>query len=446
MQRIPFVRSFINKAKHAPPPEIVENDDIDQGRIWNQTIPGGTDAMPAPIASVSVGTTGLRRTHRFLSKMYACGCADRIQSLVVYDCNRTNIDRWKKTQTLSTAAKTILPNYIPLSEGFLRNDKAFQNYYGKIERDLENMADRMYAQSNAAGTTPQVIIEWIGFGGHAHLSYLFHHIIAERFPDSTFLPIICLPNERILERKMREEIWHITQQVHGETQSIITDNAVATDVTSIDHRLAIALASVESAYRSSPESGTLAEIATMFGLTSSQYLGIAEKHLPIRIQDDSIVLGQDDSTIHAIKQAVWQIAPAKQRDWLANYAPPPQDGEQRITVAIPTDRDSMQIFADDILDQLRREDFEYAYPGTKVSFAPANFKWSQEEEDKGVTYAHVSKIFTAGAGEQPSIARIMQPGFQIDNGHNHSFPTRGRALRKTIERMPQMPLIANQEH
>lgn len=426
--RIP--RLFRGTRENAPPPAIVQTDDPRPGRVWNQTTPGGSDQTPAPIASVSVGTTGLRRTRRFLEKMYAAGCADRIQSLCVYDCNRTTIGQWQKTQSQSTADKTILPNYIPLSEGFLRNNRAFQSYYGKIERDLERMADRMYARANEAGTPPQVILEWIGFGGHSLLSYLFHNIVAERFPDSTFLPIICLPYERILEQKMRNEVWESTIAAYADTKSIITDNAIDKDLTTIDHRLAIALAAIESAYRASPESGTLAEIATMFGMTPSPYLGIAETSIPLRIEDDSIVLGQDESTTHTIKQAIWSISDVQRRYWLAQYDHPEQDAEQRVIVSIPTDRSRMLEFADDILDQLRREDFEIAYPGTKIAFAPANFNWNRDPDTQNsLAYAHVTKIFATGTGVQPSIQRILQPGYTFSNELTKTVPTRGKAIR-----------------
>ena len=425
-----FARIFSGRQANAPPPSIVQADDPRPGRTWNDTTPGGTDEIPAPIASVSVGTTGLRRTRRFLEKMYAAGCADRIQSLCVYDCNRTTIGQWQKTQSQSTAAKTILPDYIPLSEGFLRNNKAFQSYYGKIERDLERMADTMYARANEAGTPPQVILEWIGFGGHSLLSYLFHNIVLERFPDSTFLPIICLPYERILEQKMRNEVWDTTISAYADTKSIITDNAVDKDLSTIDHRLGIALASIESAYRASPESGTLAEIATMFGMTDSKYLGIAETSIPMRIENGSIVLGQDDSTIYTIKQAIWSIAEEQRRYWLAHYSPHERDAEQRIIVSVPTDRTRMLEFADDILDQLRREDFEMAYAGTKIAFAPANFNWNRDADTQDtLAYAHITKIFATGTGPQPSIERILQPGYAFDNGRIKSAPTRGKAIR-----------------
>ena len=413
-----------------PPPNIVQSDDPRPGRIFAYTTPGTTDEIPAPIATVSVGTTGLRRTRRFLEKMYSAGCADRIQTLCIYDCNRTTIGQWQKTQSQTTADKTILPAYIPLSEGFLRNNRAFQSYYGKIERDLERMADDMFTRANKAGTPPQVILEWIGFGGHSLLSYLFHNIVAERFPDSTFLPIICLPNERILEQKMRNEVWDTTIAAYADTKTIITDNAIDKDLTAIDERLAIALAAIESAYRASPESGTLAEITTMFGMTSSPYLGIAETSIPIRIEGGAIVLGQDDSTMHTIKQAIWSIADNQRRYWLAQYDDHDPDAEQRIIVSIPTDRPNMLNFADDILDQLRREDFELAYPGAKIAFAPANFNHNHDLDSvENLVYAHITKIFATGSGPQPSIERIMQPGYEFTNGRSKTVPTRGRAIR-----------------
>ena len=50
--------------------------------------------VPAPIVSVSVGSAGMARTGLWYRKMAALGCIDRVQSLVVYDCNSTGVRAW----------------------------------------------------------------------------------------------------------------------------------------------------------------------------------------------------------------------------------------------------------------------------------------------------------------------------------------------------------------
>ena len=53
-------------------------------------------AGTAPIVSVSVGSTGLNRVRLYHKVMDAMNCADRIQSMLVYDCNQVNINRLRE--------------------------------------------------------------------------------------------------------------------------------------------------------------------------------------------------------------------------------------------------------------------------------------------------------------------------------------------------------------
>ena len=406
---------------------IIGQDNDRTAPLYDGIAQGGDDRLPAPIASVSVGTAGLKRSRKWLNTMYAAGCADRIQSLLVYDCNRTSIELWQSTQSERTREITVLPSHLPLSEGFLRRTEAFQAHYGSIEKDLETMVERMTDLSHQAGTYPQVILEWIGFGGHANLSYLMHQIVEKKFPGATFLPIFCLPNERVMEKNMREGIWEKAVKTHGERLSILTDNAVsANDYEQLDTRLAIALAAVESAYKSAPESGTLAEIAGMMGMTASTWLGVAEHSMPIRVEGNQLIVGKDDNTLHGVKALIWNIAaPEATQYHLANHGATSLDTEQRIYVSLPVQREQLLEIRNDVMDQLRREEFEAAYPGTKVQFAPANYRY---RERPGIANAHVSKIFAAGPGPQPSLQRILNPAYQTDARHRSLVPTKGQAV------------------
>ena len=427
--KVPFTNKRIRFAREVEEAKthIVEEDIEHMGHLFDGVVHGGDDKLPAPIASVSVGTAGLKRSRRWLNAMYAAGCGDRIQSVLIYDCNRTSIEQWNENQSGRTEAMTITPGYLPLSEGFLRNPEAFQSHYGTIERDLENMVQRMTDLSHQAGTYPQVIIEWIGFGGHANLSYLLHDIVEDKFPNATFLPIFCLPNERVMEQNIREKLWDKAQQTHGERMSVLTDNAVsANDYNVLDTRLAIALASVESAYKSTPEIGTLAELTGMMKMTESNWMGVAEHSMPIRVEDNKLVIGKDENTLHGIKAMIWNIAnPDATQYHLAYHNKTSIDTEQRIYVAMPIQRDQLLEIRNDITDQLRREDFETAYPGTRIQFAPANFRHRERE---GIANAHVTKFFTAGDNHQPSIERILNPSYRPINAKRSIVPTRGQAI------------------
>ena len=407
-------------------PDIIGLPIPEQGQLFGKTTTGDQGKLPAPIASVAVGTAALRRTWKWWSAMIAAGCADRVQSLTVYDCNQTNIDDWLAHEDAYTKSVSILPSYLPHPEGFLRRIHAFQALCGRIERDLEHMARTMMTKANEAGAYPQVILEWIGFGGHAFISYLFHEIIADYFPDAAFLPIYCIPDERPLEKNMRDEVWAITQEVHSDRLAIITDNAVTSSVEQLDTRLAIALTAIEAAYRVNTDAVTLTEVASMFGLNRSRWLGVAERQIPLRVEDDALVLGKDASAIHGVKQAIWDIAqPHLGKEALANCSPPSPEDEQHIVVTLPVTREHLLPIRQDIADQLTREQFAGAYPGTKVAYAPANFGWSHEQ---GITHAHVCKIFVNGPGQPPSLQRILNPNYRTEPIRRRSIPSPGAIL------------------
>ena len=428
----------IGRRQHNAATHMVDADQSEPAKLWRGMSKSRDDRIPAPIASVSVGTAGLKRARKWLNAMYAAGCGDRVQSVVLYDCNRTSIERWEESQSERTRELTVLPKHLPMSEGFLRNHAAFQEHRVPIERDLEQMVERMTDLSHRAGTYPQLIIEWIGFGGHAQLSYLMHDIVQRQFPNATYLPIFCLPDERVLERSMREVIWEQAMEAHGNRMSILTDNATSNDVEMLDSRLALALAAVEAAYKASPEVGTLAELAGMMGMTHASWLGVAELHIPIRVEEDRLVMGRDESTLHDIKAMIWEMAGRKSQNYaLAEHGPHDRHAEQQIYVSMPVAREHILDIRADILDQLRREEFEAAYPATKVRFAPANYRF--RERDTAVN-AHVTKIFNAGTGPQPSLERILDENYTRDRRARNWIKTKGQSIIEAEESgAPEVP-------
>ena len=123
--KVPFKQAHLNigRKQKATKTYIVEDDNDQAGPLYDGIAHGGDDRLPAPIASVSVGTAGLKRSRKWLNAMYAAGCGDRVQSLLVYDCNRTSIELWQSAQSDKTEQITVLPGYLPLSEGFLPQDR-----------------------------------------------------------------------------------------------------------------------------------------------------------------------------------------------------------------------------------------------------------------------------------------------------------------------------------
>ena len=448
--RLPGLR----RNSDGPPPERFRMNDanVALGNITTDDY----DREPAPIVSVSVGSAGMRRTALWRRKMDNLGCAGRIQSMVAYDCNRTNIQEWVRAATASGVMdKCIVPAYLPFSEGFLRQPNFFIDHYGPIERDLERIIDAMEQKASEAGVRPQLILEWIGFGGHARISYLFHVMLTERFPGARILPVYCIPDDRVLEQNIREyRLWEEAMDIIGHVPSIITDNRCASNLRTLDERVATALAAAEACYRFRPEYGTMAETASTFALHGSRWLGL-------QITDIPYLENAADAEVHdwkapdsaagawrearaavtaraqAIKEAIWRIADPENDEHHAGYLGHAQHGdEQRIYCLLPFHPEITDAIKDDVEDQLRREVFNGPYPGTKVCFAPGNANYTSRPT--GFTYGHICKIYSVESHEHPpSVARVLDP----DNDYRGS---RRRVLARGEEMMQQlgMPLTS----
>lgn len=310
------------------------------------TLEDAAGAGTAPILSVSIGTTSLNRAWMYYARMRAMGCADRIQSMLIYDCNLLNIGRLQddaRHQGLSD--KIVVPEYLPFSEGFLRRVDQYEKHYGAIERDMETMVSKAEELSLRAGTEPQVILEWIGFGGHAMLSYIFHDIVARRFSEARILPIVCFPDDQTMHQNIREYgIWPATEEMLGsDVAALLTDNRRGTDYPQLDDALTTALAAVEACFSYEPSVGSLAEIVSTFNINGSRWSSVEHTKIPIPNRN---ALGQNGSRPAAadpgkarakqaqkIKARIFDIAaPDNDYDKSAFFTPGTRESEQRIYV------------------------------------------------------------------------------------------------------------------
>ena len=357
----------------------------------------------APILSVSVGTTGLNRAWMYHRRMRAMGCAHRVQSMLIYDCNQVNIGQLlDDAQDTGIADKIVVPEYLPFSEGFLRRVDQYERHYGAIERDMETMVDRAENMSLIAGTEPQVILEWIGFGGHAMLSYMLHDIVAKRFPEARILPIICIPDDRGMQQNIREHhIWSEAEKMLGtEVAALLTDNRCSTDYRQLDEALTIALAAVEACFDFEHSVGSLAEIVSTFNNIGSRWISVEHTRIPIinrnalqqngsqpAVASRSKAVGKQ---AQKVKDRICEIAlPENRYDKSAFFTPGTRESEQRIYVTMPFLPNEVKEIKDDIEDQLKREDFSKALPGTQIAYAAGN---PQPANPANLEYIHVVKF------------------------------------------------------
>ena len=377
-------------------------------------------AGTAPIVSVSVGTTGLNRAWMYHQRMRAMGCADRIQSMLIYDCNLVNIGHLRdRAQAQGVADKIVIPEYLPFAEGFLRRVDQYKRHYGAIERDMEMMVEKAENLSLMAGTEPQVILEWIGFGGHAMLSYMFHDIMAKRFPEARILPIVCFPDDRGMQQNIREHnIWPEAEKMLGATvATLISDNRCHTDYRRLDESLTTALAAVEACFSYEPSVGSLAEIVSTYNNIGSRWISVEHTKIPIINRKalpqngGSAPAAADRSKVIAkqaqkIKDRICEIAlPENRYDKSAFFTPGTRESEQRIYVTMPLLAGDVGEIKDDIEDQLKREDFAKALPGTQIAYAAGN---PQPANPENLEYIHIVKFVGLPAEPRPvSLTSIL---------------------------------------
>ena len=362
----------------------------------------------SPIISVSVGTTGKNRSALYHLRMSKMGCAERIQSMLVYDCNQLSINALKAgARNDGVSEKMIVPEYLPFSEGFLRRVDQYVQHHGAIERDMENMTEQMANVSMKAGTEPQVFLEWTGYGGHAHLSRMMHDIATERYPESMVLPVVCFPDDRSMHRNIREHgLWGATEDtfrdLHGAPYPmLLTDNRRGTDVNKLDEALVTTLASVEACFKSTQSMGSLAEVASEFKNEGCGWIVVESGVIPVldrrALQQRTKKQSDEDhrkaigKMAQRIKQSIKDIAePLNRFDKSAFFTPGTRESEQRIYVVMPYTDAEMKGIRDDIEDQLGREGFKDHFPGTKVGYAPGNPECPSRPD--GWQYVHISKL------------------------------------------------------
>ncbi len=395
------------------------------------------DGTPPPIVSVAVGTAGYKRSWRWAKRMGEAGVLDRVQSLMMYDCNQGTIDSIDaETRAMRRVSggqlPVIVPGFLPKVDGFLRDPNAYKDFYGLIHRDMERMVDTIARRSEEVGSPPQLILEWLGFGGHAKLGGVLHGMLKDRFPEATFLPIVLTPSEAVLKENMRRETWGAYEETIGtrlvrdsqgreEIQrhpALITDNSLSLNFERLDDKLAIALASMEAGMRYQVDAGSMAETVNSFGDYSNGWFGVRVLNRRVDIADTrqgsrlfgpfrgrEIVVVNDNAKQlpFSIKSAMWDIVDPKRSDLqLAKHGFVEGDSVMRMVITLPVEPAGLKDIESDVQDQMAREEFNVAYPNLMWSFASANFQQSPDDR-----HMHVSLFYPLQTVNIPSITDIM---------------------------------------
>lgn len=404
--------------------------------------------LSSPLLSVSVGTAGADRNARFLERMGDAGRLRRVQSALFYDYNEnTNSELWQRLRPKKgngrDGTQVHMPKAIRTSDGFLLNPYAFGEYLGIINRDMEELLNDIRSQAHAKGQPPQLVVEFLGFGGHANLGLLLHRKIREAFPEARCLPILALPDDPTLQEWMRGELqeptdtnavpdwmrhgtWnsyesHLTMRQHE--GCLVVDNAIDS---SPNDNLAMGLATIEAAGENAMKSGSLSEAIAGIRINDRGWLGmnVVQRVLPSRqawsfsfpMRRLRPVWGSDDELAVQVKMAVKQCLtsgslletqgnpdmPAAlgasrnghypngqasangSANGHANHngsaTPLPVKGA-RVYVSVPIPESLIPTLKSNVLRQLQAEGFEQQFGRVNISLGPVHFPERAGEND-----------------------------------------------------------------
>lgn len=403
----------------------------------------------APLLTVSVGTAGADRNARFLERMGDAGRLERVQSAVFYDYNENTTSKlWqrlgiKRKGNGRKGTQVHMPKTIRTSDGFLLNPYAFGEYLGIINRDMEELLDDIRDQAQAKGQPPQLIVEFLGFGGHANLGLLLHRKIREAFPEARCLPILALPDDPTLQEWMRGEVqeptdtntvpdwmrygtWksyesHLTMRKHE--GCLLVDNRIEK---SPNDDLAMGLATIEAAGNNAMKTGSLPEAVAGIRINDRGWVGmnVVQRVLPSRkawtfslpMRRLRPVWGSDDELAVQVKMAVkqcltrgslleaWedpdmptapgfsrnghspngQASPNGSANGHTNHngsATPSAVKGARVYVSVPLPTSLVKTLESNVLRQLKAERFEQQFGKVNLIFGPALFPERSDGND-----------------------------------------------------------------
>jgi len=398
----------------------------------------------SPILSLSVGTAGATRNWRFTERMGDAGRLHRIQSVVVYDYNQGTLDRIRRRMARSRGrygTMVHLPEKVRASDGFLLNPYAFSEQLGVIDDDMERLVAKVMKRTHETGAPPQLIIEFLGFGGHAILGLLLHEKIRDAFPDAYCLPVVALPRDSTLQDWMRDELerpaknvaiqgwmrdgtWKAYERklkLNDFEDCLVIDNLMDGPP---NDALAIGLATISCAGSDSLKAGSIPEAvggmrheaqgwlgmsvikknlparkgwASWFPLRRLKPVWSSDDELPVQIKvaiKESLIRGgllqmkAEPSSARTSRNGGRQVGPDRAQPIATSQGVstdggqpwPDQNLGRRIYVACPVDVGVLRVLETHVLKQLAAERFWDTYPKAHIRFGSARFPQRPDDD------------------------------------------------------------------
>ena len=305
---------------------------------WPKTSRQPNGIPPAPILVVCVGTAGYTRGRNFCQHMLESERIQRIQSVIVCDYNAgTMNDVWGskvrfRSESKASPIAMITPEQQNMDDGFTLNPLLFQDNYGAINRDLDNIVAEAQTESTRKGRDPQVIVEFMGFGGHSIIGVLLHRKLRKAYPAAKMFPVIGIPSDLVLKKWMVYEFEPPTGhaklpdfvrngvyrayveglELRPTEAALFVDNIVDT---SPNHRLAAGLATIEAAGTDQIKGGSIPEAlggvvlgpSPVFPGDTIQKLNMNVAKVQMEQDKRKVRWSREQEPTYAIKKACWAV-------------------------------------------------------------------------------------------------------------------------------------------
>ncbi len=382
-----------------------------------------SDGNPPNLVVLGMGTAGSRRALTFLQRLSELSEIRRVQSAVFYDCNEITVDHISRflRKFLGRArhgigVQVLFPNYIPISNGFMRDPQLFEEYEGPLERDMDNIVSQTIAQSERCSTAPEVIIEFMGFAGHSVLGGRLHNKLRAAFPATVMLPVLMLPEDHVSEEWTRRFIWEQYEHLLQGSNCLLTAQS-GSHFGEDDVRLATGLAGLEVADvddEGGPGSALAASIQRL-SATSGGWLGMAtvKRKMPVTRKFEWLSLppwwrqyaavGQEEELSVSVGHAIWSTLdpPSQMAEGMRDLHHSPQE----VVVSLPVHPDALEPVAYNAAEVLDRSNLFGQFPNMDIAFNTARFSEGLTKEP----YMYITRFYPVH-GEIELVMNILHPG------------------------------------
>lgn len=380
------------------------------------------EARPPSLVVVGAGTAGARRTLMFLERMSELSEINRVQSAVFYDCNEITVNYIQSylrkllgRSKHGTGVQILFPTYIPLPNGFMRDPRLHEEYEGPLERDIDNIVAQIIVQSERSSRTPEAIVEFMGFAGHAVLGGRLHRKLQSAFPATLILPVLMLPQDHVSEEWTRRHIWERYEDLLEGSECLLTSQS-SSHFGEDDMRLATGLAGIEVAdFDEDGHTGSpLAAACERLRVASGGWLGMAtvKRKMPIMRKFEWLrmppwwrqyaAVGEEEELPNAVGHAIWSTLdpPAQMAEGVNDLRHVPQE----VVVSLPVHPEALEPLATSAAEVLDRSNLFNQFPNMDIAFNTARFLEGTTREP----YMHITRVYPV-QGEVAPVIDILHP-------------------------------------